>query len=386
MDFQLNDEEQAVVEMCDQFGALEITSRIRELEEAHRLPTEILKKMADLGLLTMTISADEGGSSLGSLAYALAIKSIAKADGGIAVTMSVTNMVIEAIRRFGRADQYQKYIGQLASGEMVAAAFGLTEGTAGSSPANLQTKATIDPKDSDFYLLNGEKIFISHGDESGVLIVMAKIKVEEGSGITAFLVEPGDEGFTIGKKEEKMGLLTSSTVSLIFDNCRLHKSRILGEPGKGLTVAFASLDSGRIGISAQAVGIAEAAYEAAAAYACERFQSGKPIIEHQGIQFKLADMATKLDASKLMLYHTASLKQSGQPFTQEAAMTKLFCTENCNKITYDAIQVFGGYGYCKDYPVEKYYRDARINTIFEGTSEIQKVVIGRGIINRFKRL
>lgn len=385
MNFQLNEEERAVVEMCEQFGATEITPHIRALEDARRLPTEVLKKMADLGLLTMTIDAEDGGSSLGALAYALAIKSIAKADGGIAVTMSVTNMVIEAIRKFGRPDQYQKYISKLASGEMIAAAFGLTEGTAGSSPANLKTKATIDPEDSDTYILNGEKIFISHGDESGVLIVMAKIEVEKGSGITAFLVEPGDEGFTIGKKEEKMGLLTSSTVSLIFNNCRLHKSRILGEPGKGLTVAFGSLDSGRIGISAQAVGIAEAAFEAAAAYACERFQSGKKIIEHQGIQFKLADMLTKLSASKLMLYQTAKLKESGQSFTQEAAMTKLFCTENCNQITYDAIQVFGGYGYCKDYPVEKYYRDARINTIFEGTSEIQKIVIGRGIINRFKR-
>ncbi|PCI29129.1 MAG: acyl-CoA dehydrogenase [SAR324 cluster bacterium] len=386
MDFQLNEEEQAVVEMCTQFGETEITPRIRELEDAHELPRDVLKKMADLGLLTMTISEEDGGSSLGPLAYALAIKSIAKADAGLAVTMSVTNMVIEAIRKFGRPEQYNKYIPQLASGDMIAAAFALTESMAGSNPMEMRTKATIDPNDGDYFLLNGEKIFISHGDASGIIIVMAKTDPALGGrGITAFLVEPEDEGFAVGKKEEKMGILTSSTVSLNFDNCRVHKSRILGELGKGLNIAFSSLDSGRIGISAQAIGIAEAAFEAAASYATERFQSGKKIIEHQGIQFKLADMLTKLNACRMMLYQAVSLKAAGQPFTQEAAMAKLFCTENCNQITYDAIQVFGGYGYIKEYPVEKYYRDARINTIYEGTSEIQKIVIGRGIMNSFSQ-
>ncbi len=378
MDFSYTEEQKSIFEMCTQFANTEIAPMVRELERAEKFPIEIFKKLADLGVLTMCVPENAGGSFLDTASYVLALRAISKADAGITVGISVTNMVAEAIFRNGSEAQIKKYIPKIASGEMIVASFALTEGHAGSDPGNLRTTAK---KDGDHYILNGEKIFISHGDMAGVTIVMAKTDATKGSkGISAFLVDKGTPGFSVGKKEEKLGLLSSSTVSLVLDNCKVHKSQLLGELGGGFKIALGSLDSGRIGISAQAIGIAEAAYEAALKYAKERIQFGKPIAEHQVISFKLADMKTRLNAAKLLAMNAAWLKDEKKPFTEEASMSKVFSTEMCNYVTAEAFQIHGGYGYIKEYLVEKYLRDARVTTIYEGTSEIQRIVIARNIL------
>jgi alkylation response protein AidB-like acyl-CoA dehydrogenase len=384
VNFLFTEEQLAIATLCKNFARAEIQPKVRELEKAGKFPKEIFRKMAELGLLTMTVPEDAGGTYTDTTSYLLALSAIAKVDAGVAVAMAVTNMVAESIYRFGTDAQKKKYLPCFADGSFLAGAFGLTESQAGSDAGALRTRAEPDKNDGDYFVLTGEKIFITSGDVAGVIIVMAKTRMPDGTDkTTAFLVEPGMKGFQVGKKEEKLGLLTSTTVSLVFDHCRVHKSQILGQMGKGLSQALGVLDSGRITIAAQATGIAEAAFEEAARYSKIRTQFGKPICQNQAIQFKLADMKVKIEAAKLLVFRAASLKDAKKGFTQEASMAKLFATEMCNEVVGEALQIHGGYGYTKEFPVEKYYRDARVTTIYEGTSEIQRIVIAKKLLEDF---
>jgi len=305
------------------------------------------------------------------------LKEIAKVDAGIAVAMAVTNMVGEAIQRFGSPHQQANYLPKIANGTCVPLAFAMTEKQAGSDVKAILTRYTVDPSDPNQVILNGEKQFITNGDMAGALIVFATGKWNGEEGISAFLVDRGTQGLSVTKKENKLGLLTANLVALKFDHCKLPKTAFLGQPGEGLKIALSSLDSGRLGIAAQSIGIAEAAFDAALKFSKERLQFGHAIGENQAIAFKLADMRVKLDAAKLMAYRAAWLKDEKADFTLEAAEAKLYCSEVCNEIAAEALQIHGGYGYVKDYPVEKYFRDARVTTIYEGTSEIQRIVIAR---------
>lgn len=295
----------------------------------------------------------------------------------MAVAMAVTNMVAETIDCFGNEFQKSHYLPKIADGSCIPLSFALTEKQAGSDVKAIQTSFSIDPKDPDWIVLEGFKQFITNGDIAGALIVMAKGEWNGEEGVTAFLIDRGLQGFSVTKKENKLGLLTANLVSLKFDHCGISKNTVLGQPGEGLKIALGALDSGRLGIAAQAVGIAEAAFEAALDYSKKREQFGHAIGENQSIAFKLADMRVKLDAARLMMLKAAWLKDEGLPYSMEAAEAKLFCSEVCNEIATEALQIHGGYGYIKDYPVEKYFRDARVTTIYEGTSEIQRIVIAR---------
>lgn len=376
MNFDLTDKQKEREQRCWEFAQTVIAPQVKELEEDLKLRQSVFQKMAKEGFFTLALPDQEGKKD--TVGYLLGLKSIAKVDAGMAVAMAVTNMVAEAIGRFGSEGQKSHYLPKIADGSCVPLSFALTEKHAGSDVKAIQTFFSTDLKDPDFIMLNGTKQFITNGDIAGALIVMAKGSWDnQEEGITAFLVNGGMKGFSVTKKENKLGLLTANLVSLKFDNCRLSKNAILGKPGEGLKIALSSLDSGRLGIAAQAVGIAEAAFEAALLFSKERQQFGHAIGENQAIAFKLADMRVKLDAARLMFLHAAWLKDSERPYSMEAAEAKLFCSEVCNEIAGEALQIHGGYGYIKDYPVEKYYRDARVTTIYEGTSEIQRIVISR---------
>ncbi len=375
MDFNFTAQQKAVFEKCQHLAEKEIAPHISKLEEDLLFREKVFRKMAQEGLFSLAITP-----SIDTISYVLALTAIAKADAGMAVAMAVTNMVAEAIQAYGTEKQKSHFLPLISSGDYVPASFALTEKTAGSDAKNIQSR--VKRIDHHHFLLNGDKQFITNGDLAGVLIVMAKIDSSKDShGITAFLIEKGTPGFSVVKKENKVGLLTAHLVDLRFEDCKLRQEQILGEEGKGLTIALSSLDRGRIGIAAQAVGIAEAAFETALAYAKKREQFGRPIIEHEAIGFKLADMHVKLNAAKQLLWKAAWTKDQGHPFTLQAAEAKLFCSEVCNQIANEALQIHGGYGYVKDYPLEKYWRDARATTIYEGTSEIQRLVISRQLRN-----
>lgn len=360
---------------CREFAENVIAPQIKALEEDLELRQSVFKKMAQEGFFTLAMQ--DKNAKKDTVGYLLGLKAIAKVDAGMAVAMAVTNMVAETIDRFGTEWQKSHYLPKIADGSCVPLSFALTEKQAGSDVKAIQTFFSVDLKDPDSIVLNGAKQFITNGDIAGALIVMAKGSWGKEEGITAFLVDRGLKGLSVTKKENKLGLLTANLVSLKFDNCRLSKNAILGKPGEGLKIALSSLDSGRLGIAAQAVGIAEAAFEAALLFSRERHQFGHAIGENQAIAFKLADMRVKLDAARLMVLHAAQLKDRGLPYSMEAAEAKLYCSEMCNEIAGEALQIHGGYGYIKDYPVEKYFRDARVTTIYEGTSEIQRIVIAR---------
>jgi alkylation response protein AidB-like acyl-CoA dehydrogenase len=372
MNFSLTEAQEKIFERCRAFAEKVISPQIKQLEENLELRQNVFQKMAREGFFTLTLKKD-------TIGYLLGLKAIAKVDAGMAVAMAVTNMVAETIDRFGNEQQKFHYLPKISDGACVPLSFALTEKQAGSDVKAIQTYFSVDLKDPDTILLDGSKQFITNGDISGALIVMAKGNWEGKEGVTAFLIDRGLKGFSVTKKESKLGLLTANLVSLKFDNCRISKNAILGQPGEGLKIALSSLDSGRLGISAQSVGIAEAAFEAALAFSKERCQFGHPIGENQAVAFKLADMRVKLDAARLMMLHAAWLKDTGRPYSMEAAEAKLFCSEACNEIAAEALQIHGGYGYIKDYPAEKYFRDARVTTIYEGTSEIQRIVISRGL-------
>jgi alkylation response protein AidB-like acyl-CoA dehydrogenase len=377
MDLHFTDEQLMMRNMVRDFAKEEITPFIENMENGE-FPTAILKKMGELGLMGITAPEKYGGSEMDFTSYITAIHELSKASGVVGVILSVhTSVGTNPILNFGSQQQIEKYVPKLASGEYLGA-FCLTEPAAGSDAASLKTKAVLD---GDAYVLNGSKVFITNGGEADTYIVFASTKPSAGSrGISAFIVEKDTPGLVIGKNEKKMGLHGSKTVQLTFENMRVPAENLLGTENKGFSIAMANLNVGRIGIAAQALGIAEAAYEYAVAYAKERVQFGKPIAQQQGIGFKLADMATQVEAAKLLVYSAADLYSKGKDCNKQASMAKLFASKAAMDVTIEAIQVFGGYGYTKDYPVERLFRDAKVTEIYEGTSEIQRIVISKQLI------
>lgn len=378
MDFELNEEQRMVQEMVRRFAENEIAPIADEVDRTERFPRETLKKMAELGLMSMLVPEDAGGTGMGAVAYCLALTEIGAACASHAVTTSVTNMVCEGIYRFGTPEQRARYIPKIASGEYAAAAFALTEPNAGSDAGSL--RATAD-RDGDGYVLNGTKVFITSGSYAGVFMVAAKTDREAGkAGMSVFLVEAGTPGLKVGRKEEKLGQRGSDTVEIVLENCRVPAGALLGNEGDGFKIMLSSLDGGRIGISANSCGLARAALASSANYAKERRQFGKPIAEFQAIQWKLADMATQLEAAQLLTLRAARKKEAGKAYTQEASMAKVYATEMVQRTCREAIQIHGGYGYVREYPVERYLRDAMALTLYEGTSEVQRLVISRNVL------
>lgn len=376
MDLQLTEEQQMMQQMVRNFAKTEIEPFIPNME-AGEFPRELLTKMGELGLMGMTISEEYGGADMDFLSYIIAIQELSKVSAVMGVILSVhTSVGTNPIIQFGDDEQKKRYLPKMATGEYLGA-FCLTEATSGSDAGSLKTRAV---KDGDAYVLNGSKMFITNGGEADVYIVFASTDTSKKTyGITAFIVDKDTPGLVIGKDERKMGLHGSRTVEVAFENMRVPVQNRLGEEGEGFKIAMANLDVGRIGIAAQSLGIAEASLEAATAYAKEREQFGKPISLQQGIGFKLADMATGAEAAKLLVYQAALLHQEGKPCGKQASMAKLFASRKAVENATEAIQVFGGYGYTEDYPVERYFRDAKVTEIYEGTSEIQRIVISKNL-------
>ncbi|MEB7772057.1 acyl-CoA dehydrogenase family protein [Kurthia gibsonii] len=374
MAIQLTEEQAMLQKMVRDFAQTEVAAFVPNMEK-DEFPTAILKKMGELGLMGMTTPEKYGGSDMDFISYILAIHELSKVSGTVGVILSVhTSVATNPILKFGTDAQIEKYVPKLASGEYLGS-FCLTEPAAGSDAASIKTSAK---KVEGGYELNGSKVFITNGGYADVYIVFAVTdSTQKTKGITAFIVERTMEGLVIGKNEEKMGLHGSSTVQLTFENLFVPEENILGQLGEGFTIAMANLNVGRIGIAAQALGIAEAALEAAIGYAKERQQFNQPIIKHQGIAFKLADMATSVEAAKQLVYSAAALYERGEDCKKEASMAKLFASKIAVEVATEAIQVYGGYGYSKEYPVERYFRDAKVTEIYEGTSEIQRLVISK---------
>lgn len=374
MAIQLTEEQAMLQKMVRNFAQTEVAAFVPNMEK-DEFPTAVLTKMGELGLMGMTTPEKYGGSDMDFISYILAIHELSKVSGTVGVILSVhTSVATNPILKFGTEAQIEKYVPKLASGEYLGS-FCLTEPAAGSDAASIKTSAK---KVEGGYELNGSKVFITNGGYADVYIVFAVTdSTQKTKGITAFIVERTMEGLVIGKNEEKMGLHGSSTVQLTFENLFVPEENILGQLGEGFTIAMANLNVGRIGIAAQALGIAEAALEAAIGYAKERQQFNQPIIKHQGIAFKLADMATSVEAAKQLVYSAAALCERGEDCKKEASMAKLFASKIAVEVATEAIQVYGGYGYSKEYPVERYFRDAKVTEIYEGTSEIQRLVISK---------
>jgi alkylation response protein AidB-like acyl-CoA dehydrogenase len=376
MRFDLTDEQRQVLDMVRSLARKSFAPRAAQVDEESRYPEENMRQLAELGLLGMLYPASWGGSEAGAVAYNIALREVAGGCASTAVGMAVTNMVGDVIWRFGNDEQRKKYLPGLASYGIGLGAYALTEPSAGSDAGSLKTTAV---EDGDSYVLSGNKIFITNAAYAGVTIVMA-VTQREPRRIGAFLVEAGTPGFSVGKAERKLGLTGSHTVSLAFDECRIPKRNLLGGQGDGFRIAMAALDGGRIGIASSSIGIARAALETATSYAKDRKQFDKPIAEFQAIQWMLADSATELDAAQLLAYRAAFLKDQGRPHTREASMAKVFASEAATRACNSAVQVMGGYGYIREYPVERHLRDIKVSTIFEGTSEIQRIVISRSLL------
>lgn len=374
MDIRFTEEQDMMRRMVQDFAKREMTPFIEKMEEGE-FPREVLKKMGELGLMGIPIPARYGGAEMDFTSYIIAIHELSKVSATIGVILSVhTSVGTNPILYFGTEEQKLKYIPKLASGEHLGA-FCLTEPSAGSDAGSLKSRAVLD---GEYYTINGSKVFITNGGEADIYIVFASTNPAAGTkGISAFIVEKGTPGLIIGKDENKMGLHGSRTVQITFEDMKISKENLLGEEGHGFKIAMGNLDVGRIGIAAQALGIAEAALEAATDYARERQQFGRPIAQQQGIGFKLADMATAVEAAKLLVYRAADLRAEGLNSGKEAAMAKLFASKTAMEVATEVIQIFGGYGYTKDYPVERYFRDAKVTQIYEGTSEIQQIVISK---------
>ena len=382
MDFLLSEQEKMIQEMVADFAEKEIKPIASETDKTHKFPVENIKKMAELGLMGMNVPEQYGGAEVGVVPLSLSLMEVGKKCASTGVTMSVTNMVNEVLCKFGNEEVKKKYVSKICSGEYLAGAFGLTEPNAGSDPASMRTKAV---KDGDSYILNGNKIWITSAEISGVIVIWAVTDKDAAKGrrISAFVVENGTPGMTITKAELKMGQKGSPTNPIILEDVRVPKENLLGNEGDGLKIALMALDGGRIGIGSMATGIGLGAMEIAMNYAKERTQFGKPIASFQAIQWKVADAMTELEVAKLLCLRAAWLKQNNLPFSKEASMAKVYATEAANRACYEAIQILGGYGYAEEYDVERYYRDARATTLYEGTSEIQRLVIARNIIGRF---
>ena len=377
MDFSLSSEQTLIRDNTARFAQERLAPGARAREEAHQIEHDLIRELAEQGLLGVNIAAEHGGSEAGVVAYALALREVAGADASVAVTMAVTNMVAEVIARFGSKDQKTQYIPNLVEGTYFGGAFALSETGSGSDAASLSTRAE---KDGDDWILSGEKMWITSGDQAGVIVVWARTADTGPKGITCFLVEGDTPGLSAGKPEEKMGLRASHTVALNLDQVRVPEKQRLGEVGEGFKIAMAALDGGRIGIGAQACGIASAALRESIRYAQERQQFNKSLDKFQAIQFKLANMGTNLEAAWLLVLQAAWLKEQGQPFSPKAAMAKLLASEKANDTVREAVQIFGGYGYTEEFSVARFYRDCRVTQIYEGTSEIQRLVIARALL------
>jgi alkylation response protein AidB-like acyl-CoA dehydrogenase len=371
-------EEQAMVrEMARQFARERLAPGAAERDRTGAFPAAELAEMGELGLLGMVVPEEWGGAGADAIAYALAIEEIAAGDGAISTIMSVHNSVgCAPILKFGTAAQKERFLRPMAAGRMLGA-FCLTEPQAGSDASALKTRAV---RDGDHYVLNGAKQFITNGQHAGVALVFAVTDPAAGKkGISAFLVPTDTPGYQVARLEDKLGQRCSDTAQIVLEDVRVPADLMLGEPGQGYRIALANLEGGRIGIAAQSVGMAQAAFEAARDYARDRVSMGVPIIEHQAVAFRLADMATRIEAARQLVLHAASLRGAGQPCLKEASMAKLFASEMAERVCSDAIQTFGGYGYVNDFPVERIYRDVRVCQIYEGTSDIQRLVIARNL-------
>ncbi|MGD9189460.1 MAG: acyl-CoA dehydrogenase [Desulfobacteraceae bacterium] len=377
MSIQLTDEQLMIRSMVRDFAREVVAPEAARRDHDKQFPGEILKQMGELGLMGMMIPAELGGSGADTVSYVLALSEIASACASTAVVMSVQNSIVcESLYRMGSDDQHQRFLKPLAQGEAIGA-FALTEPNAGSDPVSQKTKAV---RDGDTYILTGTKRFITSGKNADVVIVTAVTDPSmRHKGITAFIVPRDTPGFKVGSVEDKMGLRASDTTDLNFDDCPIPAHQRLGQEGQGFELAMKGLDGGRIGIAAQSIGVARAALDAAVSYAQEREQFGVKISKFQGLRWMIADMATELEAARQLTYSAAAMKDRGESYTQQASMAKLFASEMVNRVTAQALQIHGGYGYTKEYPVERYYRDARVFTIYEGTSEIQRVVISNNI-------
>ena len=378
IDFELSDEQRLVRDTARDFATRELAPKAAARDRSEAFPVEEMRALAKVGLLGVNVPESLGGAAAGVVAYSLAMTEIARADASVAVAMSVTNMVGEIIVKFGTEEQKSAFVPRLTSGAALSGAFGLSEPQAGSDPAGMTTTAK---RTAGGWRLDGAKQWITTGDRAGVLVVWAKTDPAAGAkGISAFIVPGGTPGLSAGKHEDKMGLRGSSTVPLLFDECQLPEDALLGRLGGGLSIALTALDGGRIGIASQALGVGLAALDAARAYVKTRVQFGRPLADFQAIQFRLADAATELEAARLLTMRAAWLKENGQPFSREAAMAKLYSSEAAWRACDAAIQVHGGYGYTREYPVERYARDVRVTRIYEGTSEIQRLVIARSLL------
>lgn len=378
MNFSNAELTEQVSQTARDFARQHIKPYLMEWDETQAFPADLFKQMGQLGLMGVLVPDSYGGAGLGYYEYIAIIREIARVCGGVGLSLAAHNSLCTGhILAFGNEAQKMKYLPKLATGEWLGA-WGLTEANTGSDAGNMQTTAV---RDGDYWILNGTKNWITHGKSGDVAVVICRTGEPRTSGnSTAFIVEKGTAGFTGGKKENKLGMRASETAEMIFDQCRIPDSQRMGEVGDGFRQSLKVLDGGRISIAALALGIAHGAYDAALQYAKERHQFGQPIAQFQGISFKLADMATEIEAAELLTHHAAGLKMAGQPMTREAAMAKYYASEVAVRVSNDAVQVFGGYGYTKDFPVEKFYRDSKLCTIGEGTSEIQKIVIAREIL------
>ena len=378
MNLHLTDEQQMIQAMAREFAGQHIKPIAAEIDRDARFPHETVKRMGELGLLGIAVPEQWGGSGADTVCYVLALEEIARACASHAVVMSVNNsLYCEPVLKNGTDAQRRRFLTPVASGHALGC-FALTEPEAGSDARNQHTLAR---RDGDDWVLTGRKLFISTGREASFALVFAQTdQAKAHRGITAFVVEKGTRGFSVSRTEDKLGIRASDTAELVFEECRVPDAHRLGPEGMGFKIALSTLDGGRVGIAAQAVGIAAGAYERAVAYARERKAFGVPIGEHQMVQWMLADMTTAIDGARLLTLRAATLKDAGRPFTREAAMAKLFAAEMAMKVTTDAVQVHGGYGFIKDYEVERYFRDAKITAIYEGTSQIQKLVIAREVL------
>ena len=379
MNFDLSDEHKMMREMVRSFAEAELAPGTRERDENERFDRALMfDKVAELGLAGVIFPEEYGGAGADYLSYAIVVEELSRVCASTGVTLSAhVSLGANPIYKFGTEKQKQQFLVPLAEGSKLGA-FGLTETSAGSDAGGTRTTAVLD---GDEWVLNGNKIFITNGGEAEIYVIFARTdkKAEKHHGISAFILEKGTAGFTFGKKEQKMGIRSSPTMELVFDNCRIPRENLLGELGKGFKVAMQTLDGGRIGIASQALGIAQGAFEAAVNYARERKQFDTPIANFQGVQFILADMATQIAAARLVVYQAAYRASAGQSYSMESAMAKLIASETAMAVTTKAVQVFGGYGYTRDYPVERMMRDAKITEIYEGTSEVQRLVIGTNL-------
>ncbi len=382
MSYDLTGEQRMIQTMVRQFSRNVVAAHAAERDETKEFPTEVFGEMGELGLMGMMIPFEYNGSGADAVSYALALSEIAYSCASTAVVMSVQNSIIcESIYRFGTEQQKQKFLKPLAAGQVIGA-FALTEPDAGSDPLG-QTATAV--REGDEYVINGKKRFITSGKNSGTVIVTAKTDESKGHrGISVFLVEKGNPGMTVGATENKLGLRASDTTDLMFEDCRVPVDNMLGNEEDGFLIAMKGLDSGRIGIAAQSVGVATAAFDAAVKYATGRIQFGQPLSQLQPLRWMIADMATEIEASRQLMLAAASKKDRGETYTTQASMAKLFASETANRVTGKALEIHEGYGYTKDYKVERLYRDARVFTIYEGTSEIQRLVISRDILKNMR--